>query len=251
MPETPAPLGFLLTTGEPLVSYIVAPRLDLWTYIGHTGRPAELDVRFLHAKRMTTTTALWDEFEAVLQWPTFFGRNWNAFHDFLQDLQWIDAAAYAFVIFDADLLLEAQPHDPNHGQPDYLAAFVTDFRRYAEGFREPWLTSWTETRPPKPYHLVLHVEAERERHLLARLAAAGVHLPSVPFVVPGPESPRDFSVEELELFGALAEYVREHDGLAPCGPEGTAAPPEWNAWLADPTGAATPPGWAEWLAGRQ
>lgn len=250
MPETPSSLGFLLTFGEPSVSYVVAPRQDLWTYIGHTARPSDVDVRFFHARRMTTTPALWDEFEAVLQWPTYFGRNWNAFHDLLQDLEWINAPAYAFVVFDAERLLEEARSDARHQPTDYLAAFVADLRRYAEGYREPWQLSWTETRPPKPFHVILHVEAEHEEELLTRLANAGIEVPTAPFLVPAPESPRDYTTADLEMLAALAEYVREHEGLAPWGPEGTPAPPEWNEWLANPAAAPDPRGWREWREGR-
>jgi hypothetical protein len=176
----------LCSTAEPSVSYVVAPRLDLWQYVGHTARPSEVAVRFFHSRRMTTTAALWDEFEAVLQWPTYFGRSWNAFHDFLQHLDWIDATAYAFVNFDADRLLEDEEPDQEHEPPDYLAAFVTDFRRYAEWFRQPWQQSWTETRKSTPYHVVLHVEPGRETHFLSRVARAGAHVPPAPFVVPSP-----------------------------------------------------------------
>jgi len=186
MSDNPSQLSFLLATDEPSVSYPVAPRLDLWAYVGHTARPPEVTVRFFHSRRMTTTAALWDEFEAVLQWPTYFGRNWNAFHDFLKHLDWIGAAGYAFVIFDADRLLEDEAPDPAHEPADYLAAFVEDFRRYAEWFRQPWQQSWTETRAPTPYHVIMHVEPKHESLFLSRLARASVHVPPAPFVVPSP-----------------------------------------------------------------
>jgi len=250
MAEELSKLRFLLTTEEPSVSYVVAPRFDLWQYVGHTSRPSELAVRFFQSRRMTSTAALWDEFEAVLQWPTYFGRNWNAFNDFLQNLDWIDAAAYAFVIFDADTLLEGEEPDQEHDPPDHLAALVADFHRYAERFRQPWQQSWTETRAPTPFHVIMHVEAARESHFLSRLARTEVHVPRAPFEVPSPPPSHDYTPEELELLGLLADYVREHGGRAPWGPEGTPAPPEWTTWLADPSRAPDPPGWTEWLENR-
>lgn len=54
--------------------------------IGHTARPQDVAVRFFHGWRMSTTVGLWDEFGAVLQWPNYSGQNWDAFHDFLRNL---------------------------------------------------------------------------------------------------------------------------------------------------------------------
>jgi hypothetical protein len=38
-------------------------------------------VRFLRGRKMTTTASLLDEFSAALQFPYYFGGNWDAFDE--------------------------------------------------------------------------------------------------------------------------------------------------------------------------
>jgi hypothetical protein len=62
-------------------------------------------VRRIRGSRSRTLTGLFDELAAALQFPAYFGGNWNAVIDMLSDLRWLPAGEYLFVVEDADDLL--------------------------------------------------------------------------------------------------------------------------------------------------
>ncbi|MEV8441619.1 barstar family protein [Actinosynnema sp. NPDC051121] len=62
-------------------------------------------VRRLRGSRCRSTSGLFDELAAALQFPAYFGANWNAVHDMLTDLRWLPAESYLLVVEDADDLL--------------------------------------------------------------------------------------------------------------------------------------------------
>jgi RNAse (barnase) inhibitor barstar len=64
-------------------------------------------VRFIRGRKAGTATAFFDEASAALQFPDYFGANWDAFHDCLDDLGWLSADAVVLVLLDADKLLPA------------------------------------------------------------------------------------------------------------------------------------------------
>jgi len=49
--------------------------------------------RVLRASKMSTQQDLFNEFGAALQFGDYFGENWNAFNECINDLDWIEAAA--------------------------------------------------------------------------------------------------------------------------------------------------------------
>src|SRR6266852_9437625 len=67
--------------------------------------------RFLRGMKMTTVSALFDEFAAALQFPSYFGENWDAFDECLTDLDWLPAEGYVLLITNSTHLLEAEPSD--------------------------------------------------------------------------------------------------------------------------------------------
>jgi hypothetical protein len=80
------------------------------TVLGNAGvalsreRPT-VAVRRVRGSRCRTANGLFDELAAALQFPAYFGGNWNAVHDMLSDLSWLPAEAYLLVIEDADEVL--------------------------------------------------------------------------------------------------------------------------------------------------
>lgn len=67
--------------------------------------------RFVRGDRCRTRAALFDEVSAALQFPFYFGCNWDAFDECLSDLDWIEADDLLVVIVDGGELLRAEPSD--------------------------------------------------------------------------------------------------------------------------------------------
>jgi hypothetical protein len=69
-------------------------------------------VRTIRGRKSRTKAAFFDESAAVLQFPYYFGENWDAFDEVFGELQWVPARAYVLLFSSADeLLVEATGRD--------------------------------------------------------------------------------------------------------------------------------------------
>src|SRR6516225_3387906 len=62
-------------------------------------------VRRIRGHKAKTTAALFDEMAAALQFPSYFGENWNALDECLSDLEWLAGDACLLVFERAPELL--------------------------------------------------------------------------------------------------------------------------------------------------
>lgn len=75
-------------------------------------KPLLVTVRVLRGNKMKKTMELFDEIAAVLQFPYYFGENWNAFDECLNDLDWLEGEAYLLMITDVStVLIEESPQE--------------------------------------------------------------------------------------------------------------------------------------------
>jgi RNAse (barnase) inhibitor barstar len=66
----------------------------------------EAVIKVIRGKKSTTVSNFFDEISAALQFPLYFGENWNAFSDCITDLDWIEGEAYILLISDASSFLQ-------------------------------------------------------------------------------------------------------------------------------------------------
>lgn len=106
-------------------------------------------VRRLRGNRMVTVGGLFDEFAAALQFPYYFGANWDALDECLCDLEWLQAGAYILVLSQANALLR-------EAEPESLKILL----RTLDGAAKFWSGSESQgahwRSGPLPFHLVLH-----------------------------------------------------------------------------------------------
>jgi hypothetical protein len=127
---------------------------------------AQLFTGSLRGWRMRDREGVFDQFAALLQFPRYFGGNWNAFSDCLRDLEWLHASGFLIVLLDAaDILRD--------GAPDEFGLLLRLLEESAAGFAQA-----SEFRPAWPFHVLLHTTPERASELERRLAAEGRTLPS-------------------------------------------------------------------------
>ena len=113
---------------------------------------------------MRTVDGVFNEFAAALQFPWYFGRNWDAFDECLSDLGWIEFASFVLVVFDADQVLVEDPVD--------MVALVRGVVGAYEEFSLPVENGEWWDRPAKPFHVVLDAwcqEGERWSDALAQV----------------------------------------------------------------------------------
>jgi RNAse (barnase) inhibitor barstar len=90
-------------------------------------------MRFVRGHKMKTTEGLFDEFSAAIQFPYYFGENWNAFRDCLLDLEWLPGEVYGIIISDSQRLLEESPEDLDI-LIDYLEEAGAEFKQAGKRF---------------------------------------------------------------------------------------------------------------------
>lgn len=102
---------FLLKTETPHVHVIPGSAEQIFEAVMgmETLREQGLETRWLRASKMRTAKALFDEFSAVLQFPPYFGENWDALDECLNDLDWLEGDGAALFIMNADQLLQDAP----------------------------------------------------------------------------------------------------------------------------------------------
>jgi RNAse (barnase) inhibitor barstar len=89
--------------------YIVrSSEAELTNWAWRYGPESNRVVRFVRGNKCQTVPELFNEFSAALQFPYYFGENWNAFNDCMTDLAWLEAESVVIVILNSTKLLAEQ-----------------------------------------------------------------------------------------------------------------------------------------------
>ena len=100
------------------------------------------------------------EFAAALQFPHYFGENWDAFEDCLSDLSWLGDLPLLLIVANADRVLPDAPED--------FKTFVSILTTIGSGEIAVF------------QNLLLHADPAAVHRARERYAAAGLPLPSTP-----------------------------------------------------------------------
>jgi|SRR5579884_1152181 len=150
----------LRSTHPPYVQLLVLK--DGQTHEEVVEAPAGFAVRLFQGKKCRTKSGLMGEFARVLEFPSYFGKNWDAFEECLTDLYWLPAPGYLFIVTDAEQVLA--DHDEEYRQ------FIT----ILEEAGKVWATD-QDVRPEIPFHVLLTVsERLRKRRRDWLIPAAAV-----------------------------------------------------------------------------
>jgi hypothetical protein len=95
--------------------------------------------------KVRTSQALFDEFGAALQFPDYFGENWDAWDE------WMPAKQYVLVVARA---LEVLANE----RRAMVQAFADGLMRAAEAWAEPIERGEYWDRPATPFHVILQVQ---------------------------------------------------------------------------------------------
>lgn len=123
---------------------------------------AGLSVRTVRGRKCRTRQGLFDEFAAALQFPWYFGENWDALGDCLADLDWLpQLAGHVLIVKEPEQVLAEDEATEFGVLLDVLRMVAVEWGTSVE-FGE-----WRD-RPPIPFHVVLaclphHTEETRVR----------------------------------------------------------------------------------------
>jgi hypothetical protein len=118
--------------------------------------PTGLALKVIKGRHCKTPANLFAEFARVLEFPDYFGHNWDALEECLADLEWLPAKGYILLIIDAGCVL-----------PDDEAEYET-FLEILRDAGEAWGNGQAEmgTQRATPFH-VLFAVSEREKAMRA------------------------------------------------------------------------------------
>ncbi|MDN5941146.1 MAG: barstar family protein [Nitrospira sp.] len=114
--------------------------------------PNGLVLKIIKGRHCKTPSTLLDEFARALEFPDYFGHNWDALEECLTDLEWLPAKGYVVLITDAAQVLSNDD---------------TEYETFLEILRdagEAWGSGQAGmgTRRAMPFH-VLFAVSEREK----------------------------------------------------------------------------------------
>lgn len=157
----------LFQPGEPAFYLAVmdeSPFADLSLQLASSNSKAV--VRVIRGHKSTSHESFFNEVAAALQFPYYFGENWDAFNDCITDLEWLPGEAYLLLVSNASFLLFDEE--------------LEDFRaliRLLAGANQEWAAPdkyLPQNRPSTPFHVVVQCTTSSVAAFVAKLAQAGV-----------------------------------------------------------------------------
>lgn len=91
-------------------------------------------VRFVRGNKAKTVNSFFNEVSAALQFPYYFGENWNAFRDCILDLDWISSETLVVVVTDSEQLLREEPLEQLRALIEYLQEAGEEFNLEGKNF---------------------------------------------------------------------------------------------------------------------
>jgi hypothetical protein len=161
------PLEVILQAKGPWLHPVVTTAAELCDHVAESLKATKVHVvyRRIRGNKARTVQGWFDECSAALQFPCYFGENWNAFDECITDLEWLPADAYVLVITNGSQLLEAAP-------PQDLALLFTVLDRAGLQWSKPVAGQFP--RPSKPFHVLIQCTPVEEKTLCEKLDAAKV-----------------------------------------------------------------------------
>lgn len=111
----------------------------------------------LRGKRMRTTIAVMGETAAALQFPYYFGENWPAMDECLNDLEWLPPGPLMLLVTDAQLVASADDAQ--------FAKFVKVLRSASKA----WSEGGNSGGVGRPFHAILQCPPGQESLVRERL----------------------------------------------------------------------------------
>jgi RNAse (barnase) inhibitor barstar len=117
-------------------------------------------VRFLRGERCDNEIKLFQEFAAALQFPYYFGNNWDALDDCIQDFGWLPGKSYVLIMTNIDLVLR--------NKEDKFETLIEILSGAAKYWQTPIDTNEPWAHPSIPFHVVFHCEKNVKEQAIDR-----------------------------------------------------------------------------------
>jgi hypothetical protein len=121
-------------------------------------------IRILRGSKAETVSRLFDEVAAALQFPYYFGENWDALDECLGDLEWLPGDAYILFFTEAHRLLDRDAPEKFKLLLDVLENAVCKWSS---------ADNLSSELPSRPFHVVFQCSAEHAEVFLTRIKSHG------------------------------------------------------------------------------
>jgi RNAse (barnase) inhibitor barstar len=112
--------------------------------------PAGFALRVVNGKKCRTPAGLFSEFARALEFPDYFGHNWDALEECLADLEWLPAKGYVVLVTDAHCVI-----------PDDEEEYET-LLEVLDDAGESWSKGQTGDGRRAPFHVLFAVSAQEK-----------------------------------------------------------------------------------------
>jgi len=134
--------------------------------------PTRVVTRFLRGKKMTKTEELHSEVAAALQFPWYYGENWPALGECINDLDWLSADSYFFIITDAEEILSKE--DQNE-----FSVFIKILQQAAVEWSSDTEASDEFRRSVEGFYVIFQANEHESAVFVSRLQATGARYHSL------------------------------------------------------------------------
>lgn len=126
--------------------------------------------RLVRGTKCSTTEKLFNEFSAVFQFPWYFGENWDAFEECINDLGWLNTEVYVLFISNSEALLELNMES--------LVTFLNIIKST--------ILEWEQGRDlgamktsPTPFKIIFHTTEGNEQRVMNKFQELRIDLVSI------------------------------------------------------------------------
>lgn len=123
--------------------------------------------KMIRGEKCTTLHGLFHEFSAALQFPYYFGENWNSFDECVNDLEWLPADAYILCISHSEQILKLPSSE------------VEIFFRTLLSAGQEWMSGrdlGAITTPSTPFKVVFHCTTGTSQNIIIKFHDLGIEL---------------------------------------------------------------------------
>jgi len=125
---------------------------------------SQIVARIIRGRHCSTPQAIFNEWSAALQFPYYFGHNWDAFDECITDLEWLPGSCYVFFVTQLDKVLPSYSRD--------FSIYIDVLQIASREWKIP--NRYNTNEPTAPFTVVFHAELHKAEQALQRLHSVGV-----------------------------------------------------------------------------
>lgn len=122
-------------------------------------------IKTIEGNKCNTLDELFSEFAKIFKFPDYFGHNWAAFDECINDLNWLSSDAYLLLMPDIDKVLISS----ETSFKIFIKTLVFSVREWAQG-----RTYDDFPIPSTPFHILFQCSKEKENDVRIKLEQSGL-----------------------------------------------------------------------------